>query len=796
MKRLLISLKTKPAFKVVLPFILGLIFGYYLEIDPFILFCALIFISIICYLTVAFRWRYANLMLLLALLLSGAFHYTLKTNVFPKHHLRYFLNFNKRQIIKTTVTGFPQRKKDRLEVEVKVDSVIVNQTPFQTTGRAIIRFYNLDVHLENNDKVMLFSRLQAPPGERNPGEFDYKKYLAAQGIFAIVNIKSEKEILAVIPADHVSLARAICLAKSKLNHIIEILYDGQRQALMKGLLLGLRSEISADVKESFMRSGVIHVLAISGLHVGYIIIILFALFGLMRVPYRLQIFLVIFCLFLYNLLIGFESPIVRSSLMATIFLLGQLKQRPVDVLNVLSAAALIILIFNPEELFQASFQLSFAAIMSMVYIYQKLKNYLSAACIFNKLMQHKIGEKGVTLFLISLAAQLGTLPITAFYFEQISLISLLSNLIVIPLSGIIIAYGFVSLIFFFVSIHAAALLAAANSLCIEILIFLTKIAANLPLSALTIASMGLLAVMLYYVGLFLCLNLDKQAVRKMVVFSLLIFANAAMWRSIFVDKKWMQVIFFDVGQGDAALIEFPDGENMLIDAGPHVDGFDAAEFFLLPYFRRNSIHQLSSVVLSHADNDHIGGMPSIFRKMKVNHLFDTGLFHQSEVCSTYKQLVDSLGLTQHFINQPQRMDSCTGYGVFFIHPTFEFWKKYQTDINNNSLTVKIIFGRRSFLFLGDVEMEAEAALLNYGDLLKAEVLKIPHHGSETSSTLALLKIVRPKFAVISLGKNNKFGFPSSSVIHRLADLNIPVIRTDENGAVVFKTDGENLIRIR
>ena len=126
----------------------------------------------------------------------------------------------------------------------------------------------------------------------------------------------------------------------------------------------------------------------------------------------------------------------------------------------------------------------------------------------------------------------------------------------------------------------------------------------------------------------------------------------------------------------------------------------------------------------------------------------------------------------------------------------EFWKKYNNDVNNSSVIVKIVYGKRSFLFTGDIEKEAEEILVNYGDLLKADVLKIPHHGSKTSSTLELLKLVKPRHAVISLGKNNKFKFPSPSVIKRLSDLKIAVIRTDINGAVIFRTNGEKLERLR
>jgi len=256
------------------------------------------------------------------------------------------------------------------------------------------------------------------------------------------------------------------------------------------------------------------------------------------------------------------------------------------------------------------------------------------------------------------------------------------------------------------------------------------------------------------------------------------------------------VVFFDVGQGDAALVKFPNGKNMLIDAGPNLVGFDAGKYFLLPYFKRNGIKRINTVVLSHADNDHIGGMPTLFRNVKIDQLFDTGLYHSSQVCSTYQFLIDSLQMDHQIVNHVSHLKNFKNYGVYLLHPNLEFWKKYNKDVNNSSVIVKIVYGKKSFLFTGDIEEEAEDILVNYGDLLKADVLKIPHHGSKTSSTMDLLKLVNPHHAVISLGKNNKFKFPSPSVIKRLSELNISFIRTDKNGAAVFRTDGEKLERLR
>ncbi|MBC8183716.1 DNA internalization-related competence protein ComEC/Rec2 [candidate division KSB1 bacterium] len=721
----------------------------------------------------------------------------MESNVFPKNHITHFLNSSEKRLIAVTVSGFPhQKKNNRMTVEVEVDTIFIGDSSFRTCGRALMNIRDLDIKPEYGDKMQIFARLQEPTGERNPGEFNYKKYLTAHRIYGIINIYKERDLITLNSGQRNSFGKTIFLFKTTLNNIINRLYYDQQRALMKGLILGERGEITDEVKESFVKSGVIHALAISGLHVGYIIVIFFAIFGFLRIPNRTKIILVIVSLLFYNLLIGFKPPIFRASLMATIFLFGGLLQRPADILNILSAAAFLILIINPMELFQASFQLSFAAILSIVYIYQKLKNIFDKNRFFRKLSQHKIGEYIVALFFVSLAAQLGTLPITAFYFNRISIISMLANLLVIPLVGLVIAYGFVSLIFSFISIQVAGLFANTNSLCLQALIFLTEKASSLKFSSYEIGSVGLLFVFLYYFGLFLLLNLDKPKIRKLTVVMILIVANVVIWKPVFQSNKWMEVIFFDVGQGDAALVKFPDGKNMLIDAGPNLVGFDAGLYFLLPYFKRNGINRINTVVLSHADNDHIGGMPILFRNIKIDQLFDTGLYHSSQVCSTYRFLIDSLQMDHHIVNHVSQLNNYKNYGVYLLHPNMEFWKKYKHDVNNSSVIVKVIYGKRSFLFTGDVEKEAEDVLVNYENLLKADVLKIPHHGSKTSSTLELLKLVNPKYAIISLGKNNKFKFPSPSVIQRLSDLNIPFIRTDKNGSVVFRTDGEKLERLR
>jgi len=795
MESILSFLQTRPAFKLAILFIIGLIAGNYLNISPSVLFFILFALFIVTIVSLCVKVSLLNFVFIIAVIFAGILRYELATQVFPPKHIINFLDTNKSLTIVGKVVGFPHQRKNRIEVEVKVKELISQTEPISTCGKILVRLWRLTLLPDYGDQLQITGNIQQPRGERNPGDFNYKKFLAANGIYGILNV-SKSENVVIRPSNQKSIPYFVYVIKRRFYHSLNSLHQGQAQALIKGLLLGERGEISLELKEAFARCGVIHALAISGLHIGYIGIIFFVLFSLLRFNYQARLIAVLISIFFYDLLIGFEPPIVRASLMMGIFLIGKLIQRPTDMLNVISTAAIIILLVNPQELFQASFQLSFGAIISIVYLYQRLKIIFDKWSVFNKLTQNKIGEYLGALFLVTLAAQLGTLPITAYYFGRISIIAFALNLLVIPLVGIVIALGFATLIFSLISMPVAQLYANTNSIFLQFLIRIVENGSDIKFTSFDISKIGLVTILIYYFMLWCIINLDKKFYRKILLYSVLTISILSLWKPIFNSHRWMQVIFFDVGQGDAALVTFPDGKNLLIDAGPKLEDFDAGEFFILPYLQRERISRLKAVILSHADNDHIGGMPSIFRKLRVDKVYDSGLFHESSVCSTYQFVIDSLQIPHHIALASQRLKYFENYGVYIIHPAKSFLNKFHDDTNNCSVVVKIVYGERSFLFSGDIAREAEEILLKYGELLRADVLKIAHHGSRTSSIMEWLKLVRPQYAVISVGRNNRFNFPAPSVLKRLKQLRIETIRTDLNGAVVFRTDGNRLERIR
>ncbi|MDZ7375370.1 MAG: DNA internalization-related competence protein ComEC/Rec2 [candidate division KSB1 bacterium] len=796
MKAFIYSLQNRPAFKLAILLIAGSIIGYYFDlprtISLFILFTALI----AAILGLCGKVSLLNLCLILAAIAAGLFRYELATGTMPPDHISYFVDSGETVTLDGTVNAFPQYRGRRLEFEFAVRQIDWQGRLRPVHGNILVRLWRMNLAVNYRDHLHITGKLQMPRGERNPGEFNYQKFLLSHGIFGIMDI-SKPDAVTILPSEQsISIASVVSFSKAKFYKTLHELYPGQAGALIKALLLGERGEIDPELNQAFSRCGVIHALAISGLHVGFVATIFFVLFSLLRFNHAGKIIAMLISLFCYNLIIGFEPPIVRASVMLGIFLIGRLLQRNCDALNAISMAAIIILLIHPMDLFQASFQLSFAATLAIVFLYRRLKNIFDKIPGFTKLMNYRGGNYLGSLFLVSFAAQLGTLPITVYYFGRFSIIGTLLNLIVIPMVGIIIALGLASSMIGLFSLSIARLYATANMLFLDKLIQLVDAVGKWKFSAVEVGAISIVIVAASYGFLWIILNLDREVYRKALVYVSLGGLLFLVWQPILKDKKWLEVIYFDVGQGDAALICFPSGKKLLIDGGPAQEEFDSGESIIVPYLKRHRINRLDAVVVSHADNDHIGGVASVLQAISVNQVFDNGLLNASAICSTYQEIIKKQGREHQVARAGQVLPGFENCVISFLHPTERWVRCWRDDINNCSVVAKITYGQKSFIFPGDIGHDAEAWLIHYGPLLKADVLKIAHHGSRTSSSAAWLRMVQPEYAVISVGKNNKFKFPAPSILRRLDQFGIKTVRTDVNGAVVFRTDGMSLERVR
>ncbi len=655
-------------------------------------------------------------------------------------------------------------------------------------GNLLVYFKAQDAIIVS-EKIMLRGRLSLPDSRRNPSAFDYRAYLQAQGIGAIL-YSSDSLLWRAGELPFFSLPALVARAQLWTETQLARFASGQELAMLKGLLIGQRVDISSEVMESFSRTGLIHILSVSGLHVGFIALMLIMLVELCRVPPRGQSPIIIGGLIFYACLTGLQPPIVRATIMAAVLLLGRAGELTTNIYNNLGLAALIILLWQPLQLFQISFQLSFAAMFGIAYLERPL---LFA---FMRLIPWRwpLVRWALALLAVSLAAQLATLPFTLTSFGRVPFASLWGNLIVIPASFVIVATAAIACFCAPFSGFVSSAFGAVAELLTAWMIAFTKWLATIPLASLASGSAPLLLLLGYVLGLITFVEWRRQRMRRFLLPAMLLTLNFYIWPVALNFEPKLRVTFFDVGQGDAALLEFPGGKQMLIDAGPRDDSYDAGERVLLPYLRLRGIDRLAAVIISHPHADHLGGLPALAQAIAIDSVYFCGAEIDSELEQFCERLLDSLNVTRRVLRAGERLHGFGPAQIMALRSGNAH--QPQPNVNDASVVIKILFGKTRILFPGDAEGWGEYQMLKHAQALDSDLLKVGHHGSRTSSLPAFLAAVTPDWAVASAGRRNKFGHPDAMIVARYDSLRIPLLRTDLNGAIVFESNGDKLLRVR
>lgn len=794
-------LTNRPALLFCLPFIAGILVGWRWDIHYGYVLAVASVLGLPCAVFVLSGWDSTKhavpLLLLLLMFTAGIFKITLDKNPPEKQVLNQLLALPQPVTVKAVVADPPVQRNNRTRFVVDTEAVVHHGRELPLATSILVSVDSLSQPTRDSlsyGTLIQFEAVVTYPGTaRNPGEFDLRHYLHLQGIYARAFIEDHGTIHLFGTSGNWFFREIVYPLRKSIAYNLDWYVGGDEAKFLKGLTIGDRSEIPSEVKTSFINSGVMHILAVSGLHVGLITIILVVVLAAVRIPETPRIVLICLMLIVYIFLTGSSPSVVRAVIMAIVLFGAKLFDRKLDIVNSLAVAALIILFWDARQLFMPGFQLSFAAVLSIVLLYPIFYSWWKN--LPEWLVGPRLTDGVVRLFCLSLAAGLGTLPFTALYFGKIPVIGFLANIVVVPMSGLVLAAAMTTTLFSFVWDTAALLYAAVAKLVTAVLLESVKFFGGFTFSYLD-ARFSLLDTIGFYAVLALILSFGRWSFKRMMI-AVLVFMNMILygWILGWVDRdNLLRVTFLDVGQGDAAFVEFPHGETMLIDAGPRGLHRDAGARFVVPFLKAKGVSQLDAIVLTHPHSDHLGGVPAVLRSIPVSKVIDAGSYAKSAIYEEYLRLVDSVQAPRQILLGGHQISGFADVRIYVVHPSGVFAEvdtSGRTNLNNQSLVLRIVYGSTSILFSGDAEEIAEETIVHrYGDFLRSDVLKVGHHGSTTSSTGDFLSAVRPGIAVISVGKNNKFRHPSPDVLARLAYNNVKTYRTDEHNAVVLVSDGK------
>ena len=679
------------------------------------------------------------------------------------------------------VSSDPERIDGDYRTVFNVLQIVFKDTARAVSGKALIRFKAGTALPTYGDRMQLQIQLYQPGPPRNPGAFDYRDFLKRRGIDALGTVQKRNQIITHQRKKDDWWAQIVLPIRNLIRRAIDQNLSGGPAGLLKGVLLGAKHAVPEEVKTAFAQTGVNHVLAVSGLHVGLIAGTVFFILKILGIGRGITATLTIFALVLYALITGLPPSVVRASTMGCVALLGMVGQRDIDGGNILGIAGLGLLIARPQDLFDVGFQLSFVATGGILIFYRPLRDFLP----------EKKGWYDTFIagpLAVSLAAQATTLPFVVAYFGLVSVIGLIANLIVVPFIGVGVALGLLTVLAFACWEPLATILNAANWLILSGTIKCAKFMAEPEWAAFEVARPSWVIFAIYLV----LIPLIHPTVRRLwgtyCLIIALVLANIGIWKNIWQTESALEIYFLDVGQGDAIFLKYPNGRTLLVDGGIRTQYTDMGERVILPFLKSQNIDHIDVVVGSHPHADHIGGLISVLEHLSVGHYLDAGQHVDSFTGKRLQKIVKTKGIRYQAVAAG---DSLVGIGGLVLHPTSAYISNSgpaPDGVNNGSVVIRIVYRETAILLTGDIEHETDSDLMLWNHRLRSDILKAAHHGSRTSSTPEFLAGVNPSVVAISCGKNNKFRHPSPEVVQRFRDMGIQIWRTDHSGAIAMRID--------
>lgn len=742
---------------------------------------------------------------------------------FPDHHITDFTDYHYYKIT-GIVDSKPFTRNNRTRFHLQVNTLEKDNQVVPVTGKIRVSIMGEMEQLQKGVTISFPGKIKSIKNFGNPGGFDYRRYMAFQQIHGLTYTQGEK-IKILSPKTEFHFENILDKIRDPISHFIYEQKGGANaKSILSALIIGDKSNIPPSLREDFNRAGIGHLLAISGLHIGIVASFAFFLFTFILSFSNALLFhawvkkgaalLSIIPILYYGCISGMSPSTQRAIIMVTVFLLAFLVERERDTLNTLAVSAFIILAISPPALLTISFQLSFSAVLSIIFGVSLINSLWETT---EKGIWQHMYRKVFLFIMVSVFAILGTLPFTLYYFNQVAFSGIITNMIFIPLIGFLVVPTALAAVFIMpiFPIGSKWLL----SICIyllekgeKIIVFIS----DLPFSSATTVTPNIIETVCYYTLFCATLLLIKNhrkiiptEEKKKKYDSLLITLTALIIAFIFLSidifyqiherffNKSMKITAIDVGQGASTLIELPKGGILLIDGGGFSDNavFDVGKNIVAPLLLRKKIKTIDMVILTHPESDHLNGLIHIIEHLHVKKILSNNCQTHRLGFKKFCEALDKKNIVLEDYKKIEKKLNINDVDINILYPASEFKEKSLVEkwrnSNNNSIVLKLTFNRVSILFPGDIMKKAEKELVQIsGNSLKSNLLFAPHHGSKSSSSQLFLDHVNPEAIIISAGWGNRYHMPHKEVLRKYQLLPSKIFRTDLQGAIEIITDGE------
>ncbi|MGQ9533066.1 MAG: DNA internalization-related competence protein ComEC/Rec2 [Desulfotomaculales bacterium] len=657
--------------------------------------------------------------------------------------------------------------------------------------RVLVRVPRGPLECEYGDLIEARGLLLIPRDPGNPGEFDYPAYLLRRGIKYLLKVESPGELRRVGRGTASPVLGTALALRDRMALVFDRTMPPEQAALLKGMVLGLRGEIEPGVVETLVRTGVVHVLSVSGLHVGFVLGFWLAVARGLRLA-RVPLFVgSVFVLVLYTLVTGARPPVVRAAVMAGLTLGAWTLGRERDWPSALALAALVLLVRQPLVLHDPGFQLSFVATWGILYLAPLVQKHVPAWL--------------AGTLVVPLAAQVAVWPLVAHYYHVFSPIALLANALAVPLTAGIMALGLLSAGVGLVFLPLAKVLNATTGLLLALFTAANEWLSGWPGAWWYVAGPSPVLMVLWYPALWAAgqggyrsswrralVGQRGRLVRGLVWVPAVLLGLLLVWPPA---DRGLTCYFLDVGQGDATVLVTPAGRTVVVDAGgwpgEYETGRGAGERVVVPFLRHLGVRRVDVLVLTHAHEDHAAGARALVGNFPVGLVVVGPDRPGADRPPGYTALLGEMtarGIPVERVAAGAHIVVDRSLSLRVLHPPSTAPRYARAEENNHSLVLRVSYAGTALLLAADVEAEAQADLLAAGVELAADILKVPHHGSRFFNR-NFLAAVHPRLAVISVGARNTFGLPASELVMALEELGARICRTDRDGAVVVHVDG-------